>query len=228
MWRELIIGLNLAPADEVLLAGEDIDGIELPRGKGQRWSNGKLAVVTRGDLPSETATIDDTGLEGDRFDLVVLRDAAESHARLPGVLKEAYRNLKPGGGLLMTEFDAASLLEAPPQRYPQRLLSSVFPEVGDYLTARHPGSLDIAMELVRAGFKDADSYNLDFPLGHFRDYETHADFVAVDGWRGLGIIQPPQRESFLAELPSMMKSVAPAGVFDDVEPMTVARGYKPV
>ena len=92
----------------------------------------------------------------------------------------------------------------------------------------HPPSEAIAMELVRAGFKDADSYSLDFPIGHFRDYEAHTDFVAVEGWRGMDLLSMEERDEFLKLLPQLMRSAAPAGEFVDQEPVTVARGYKPI
>lgn len=228
MWSELIVGLDLATSGEILMAGPGVAGIDFPTGAGSRWSNGELVVVTRGESPPEDASIRATGVEDNRFDLVVLWDAFGSLGAVPSVLSEVYRVLKPGAGVLISEFNVVALLEAPPQRYPQRLLSDIHPPIGEHLRAVHPPSEAIAMELVRTGFKDADSYGLDFPLGHFRDYEAHADFVAVDGWRGMELLTPEERESFLELLPELMKSAAPAGEFDDLEPVTVARGYKPI
>lgn len=228
MWSELIVSLELATSGEILMAGPDLAGIDLPAGAGKRWSNGELVMVTRFEAPGEDASITATGLEDDRCDLVLLRDAFGSLRAVPGVLTEVYRILKPGAGVLISEFNAVALFEGPPQRYPQRLLSDLYPPIGKHLLTVHPPSEAIAMELVRTGFKDADSYSLDMPIGHFRDYESHADFVAVEGWRGMELLGSEERESFLELLPSLMKSAAPAGEFDDLEPVTVARGYKPI
>jgi SAM-dependent methyltransferase len=228
MWSELILGLDLAPGGEILMAGKGVAEIELPQGAGQRWSNGDLAVITRGDPPAETATILASGLEANSMDLVILRDAGGSHRRLPKVLREAYRVLKPGGGLLMTELNAEALLDSTPQHYLQRLLSQAHPQVGEYLLDTHPAALDFAIEVVRAGFKDADSYSLDFPLGHFDDYQAHTDFVAVDGWRGLDRLSADDRDLFLLDLPDLVSRVVPGDSFFDLEPITVARGFKPV
>ena len=129
---------------------------------------------------------------------------------------------------MLTEFDAATLLEARPQKYPQLLLSSLYPRVGGYLRRRYPRQMDIGMTLVKAGFKDADAYTLDFPLGHFTDYQAYADSVAVEGWRGMDQLTAEELDYLLEQLPELMKSVAPAGEFDDVEPVTVARAYKPL
>lgn len=228
MWTQLITSLELASGGEILMAGPDVESIDLPRGAGKRFWVGEMTVVTQGGPPPEDATITATGVEDDCFDLVILRDAFGSLRAVPGVLNEVYRILKPGAGVLISEFNPVALFEAPPQRYPQRLLSDLHPRIGEYLLRIHPPSEAIAMELVRAGFKDADSYGLDFPIGHFRDYEAHTDFVAVEGWRGMELLSSEERESFLALLPALMKSAAPAGEFDDLEPMTVARGYKPL
>jgi SAM-dependent methyltransferase len=228
MWRELIVGLDLPPAGEILLAGDGVSDVDLPVGSGKRFDTGRLVLVTRGEAPPEGATVTDTGLEDDSLDLVVFRDAGGSAIRLVRGLREAYRILKPGGGLMLTEFDAETLLDSRPQRYPQLLLSTMYPRVGVYLRHRHPRQMDIGMALVKAGFKDADMYQLDFPLGHFSDYQTYADSVAVEGWRGMDELTPAERQALLDQLPDLMKAVAPAGEFDDVEPVTVARAYKPI
>ncbi|NNC91602.1 MAG: methyltransferase domain-containing protein [Acidimicrobiia bacterium] len=227
MWSDLIVNLDLPPSGEILLAGDDVARIELPVGAGQRFDLGNLVLVTRGEAPPEGGTATETGLDADRLDLVILRDAAGSIDNLRRVLAEAYRVLKPGGGLMLTEFDAATLLDARPQQYPQLLLSNMYPQVGDYLRLRHPRAMDIGMSLVKAGFKDGDSYSLDFPLGHFTDHQTYADSVAVEGWRGMDQLSAEELDHLLEQLPELMKSVAPAGEFDDVEPITVARAYKP-
>ncbi len=226
MWSELILGLDLAPAGEILMAGIGVSEIQLPEGSGQRWTNGELVAITRGDPPPEAATALGTGLDDGSMDLVILRDAAGSHRRLPKVLHEAHRVLKPGGGLLITELNAEALLESTPQHYLQRLLSQAHPDVGQHLLETHPAALDLAIELVRAGFKDADSYSLDFPLGQFHDAQAHTDFVAVDGWRGLEKLSTDDRDLFLLDLPDLVGQVVPGSDFFDLEPVTVARGFK--
>jgi SAM-dependent methyltransferase len=227
MWSELIVNLDLPPAGEILLAGDGAADIELPIGAGKRFDTGGLILVTRGEAPADAATPTKTGLKDDSLDLVILRDAAGSITNLLDVLTEAYRVLKPGGGLMLTEFDAATLLDSRPQRYPQLILSSMFPAVADYLLRRHPRQMDIGRSMVRVGFKDGDAYSLDFPLGHYSDYETYVDSVAVEGWRGMDQLTAEQLDELLDALPRLMKSIAPAGEFDDVEPITVARAYKP-
>ncbi len=227
MWTELIVNLDLPPNGEILLAGDGAADIQLPVGAGQRFDTGSVVLVTRGAAPAGDATAAATGLDDDSLDLVVLRDAAGSVTHLTDLLTEAYRILKPGGGILLTEFDAGTLLDSRPQRYPQLILSNLHPEVGEYLVRRHPRQMDIAMALVRAGFRDGDAYPLDFPIGHFRDYETYVDSVAVEGWRGMDQISAEDLDALLEQLPGLMKSVAPAGEFFDVEPITVARAYKP-
>jgi SAM-dependent methyltransferase len=227
MWSDLVVSLDLPPSGEILLAGDDVASIELPVGAGQRFDTGNLVLVTRGEAPPADGTASVTGLEADRLDLVILRDASGSLQHLRAVLLEAFRILKPGGGLMLTEFDAATLLDSRPQRYPQLLLSNLYPRVGDYLRLRHPRQMDIGMSLVKTGFKDGDSYSLDFPLGHFTDYQTYADSVAVEGWRGMDQLNAEELDYLLEQLPELMKPVAPAGEFDDVEPVTVARAYKP-
>ncbi len=227
MWSDLIVNLDLPPAGEILLAGDNVAGIELPIGAGQRFVGADLVLITRGEAPGPDATPTDTGLAGESIDLVILRDAAGSITNLVRVLTEAYRVLKPGGGVMLTEFDAATLLDARPQQYPQLILSNMFPAVAEYLLRRHPRQMDIGRSLVRAGFKDGDSYSLDFPLGHYRDYETYADSVAVEGWRGMDQLTAEELDLLLDRLPELMKAIAPAGEFDDIEPVTVARAYKP-
>lgn len=227
MWNDLIVNLDLPPTGEILLAGDGIADIELPVGAGQRFDTGSMVLVTRGEAPPEGAMPTATGLPEDTLDLVVLRDAAGSLRNLNTLLRETYRILKPGAGILLTEFDAATLLDSRPQKYPQLLLSRMYPHVADYLRARHPRQMDIAMALVRAGFKDGDAYTLDFPIGYFRDFDAYADSVAVEGWRGMDQISAEELDTLLEQLPSLMKSVAPAGEFFDVEPITVARAYKP-
>ena len=227
MWRELIVGLNLPPAGEILLAGEDVANIELPVGAGTRVEAGQLVLVTRSrTLPADAAPTA-TGLDADSLDLVILRDAAGSVPNLRRVLAESYRILKPGAGVMVIEFDAATLLDSRPQQYPQLLLSNMYPSVGEYLLHRHPRQMDIGMALVKAGFKDGDSYSLDLPLGHFHDHQTYVDSVAVEGWRGMEQLSAEQLDNLLDQLPGLMKAVAPAGEFDDLEPTTVARAYKP-
>ena len=228
MWSELIVSLDLPPTGEILLAGDGAADIELPIGAGQRFDTGALVLVTRGAAPPDDATPTQTGLEPDSLDLMVMRDAAGSLTHLTAVLAEAYRVLKPGAGILITEFDAVTLLDSHPQKYPQLLLSNLHPQVADYLRARHPRQIDIGMALVRAGFKDGDAYTLDFPIGYFRDYEAYADSVAVEGWRGMDQISAEDLDALLEQLPDLMRSVAPSGEFFDVEPITVARAYKPI
>jgi SAM-dependent methyltransferase len=228
MWTDLIVSLDLPPSGEILLAGDDIANIGLPVGAGERFETGNLVLVTRGEAPPADGTAAATGLKPGCLDLVILRDASGSVENLRAILTEAFRVLKPGGGLLLTEFDASTLLDARPQKYPQLLLSNLYPRVGDYLRRRHPRQIDIGMSLVKTGFKDGDAYSLDFPLGHFTDYHTYADSVAVEGWRGMDQLTAEELDLLLDQLPELMKSVAPAGEFDDVEPITVARAYKPL
>ncbi len=223
----MIVSLDLPPAGEILLAGDAISDVDLPVGSGRRFDTGSMVLITRGEAPPEGSTITDTGLEDGRLDLVILRDAAGSVTRLVRILNEAYRILKPGGGIMLTEFDAETLLDSRPQKYPQLLLATMYPRIGAQLRHRHPRQMDIGMGLVRAGFKDADAYQIDFPIGHFTDYQTYADFVAVEGWRGMEDLTPDERQTLLDRLPELMRAVAPAGEFDDVEPVTVARAYKP-
>ncbi|NNL96611.1 MAG: methyltransferase domain-containing protein [Acidimicrobiia bacterium] len=227
MWSELIVNLDLPRGGEILLAGDELADIQLPIGSGQRFDAGGLVLVTKGAAPPPGATATDTGLNAESIDLIILRDAARSLTNLVRISTEAYRVLKPGGSVLITEFDAATLLDARPQLYPQLILSNMFPRVGDFLMNRHPRSMDIGRSLVRAGFKDIDSYSIDFPLGHYRDYQTYADSVAVEGWRGTDQLTAEELDTLLDELPGLMKSVAPAGEFDDLEPITVATAYKP-
>ena len=227
MWSELIVNLDLPQSGEILLAGDELADIELPVGSGRRFEQAGLVLVTKGDGPPPQATPTDTGLDAHSIDLVILRDAAGSLTNLVRVVTEVYRVLKSGAPVLITEFDAATLLDARPQRYPQLILSSMFPRVGDFLLQRHPRQMDIGRSLVRAGFRDIDSYSLDFPLGHYRDYETYADSVAVEGWRGMDQLTAEELDELLDRLPTLMKSVAPAGEFDDLEPITVATAYKP-
>lgn len=227
MWSDLIVDLELPPAGEILLAGDGAADVDLPIGSGKRLTVGDLVLVTRGATLSDWASVTATGLDDDSLDLVMFRDAFGSLNRLAPVLREAYRILKPGGGVMITELDAETLLESQPQKYPQVLLSRMYPHVGEYLLRRHPRPMDIAIGLVKTGFKDGDEYRLDVPLGHFRDYQTYVDSVAVEGWRGMDQITPEQRTALLEQLAELMETVAPAGEFDDLEPITVARAYKP-
>lgn len=227
MWTDLIVDLDLPETGEILLAGENIDGVDLPAFGSKRFEIGEIVLVTRGAAPPSDASADSTGLADNQLDLVLLRDAFGSVTRLTRVLGEAYRILKPGGGVMVTEFDAGALLESPPQHYPQRILSELYPSVATYLRDRHPRPMDIAMALVSTGFRDGDAYSLDFPLGHFRDFQDYADSVAKTGWRGIDQISAEERQALLDGLPSLMRSVAPAGDFFDVEPISVTRAYKP-
>lgn len=227
MWSELIHGLDLPESGEILLAGDDVGSVKLPAFGSKRFEVGDLVLVTRGDAPPADASAESTGLSDNQLDLVLLRDAFGSVRRLSRVLREAYRILKPGGGVMITEFDAETLLEARPQQYPQRLLSELHPEVGEYLQRHHPRAMDVAMSLVSTGFRDGEAYTLDFPLGHFTDYQTYSDWVATNGWRGMDQIAEADRQALLDGLPKLMRSIAPAGEFFDVEPVGITRAYKP-
>ena len=227
MWSELILGLDLPETGEILLAGDQVGSVKLPAFGSKRFEVGDVVLVTRGEAPPADASAESTGLADNQLDMVLLRDAFGSVTRLSRVLREAYRILKPGGGVMITEFDAETLLQSRPQQYPQRLLSELHPAVGRYLQSRHPRPMDIAMSLVSSGFKEGDAYTLDFPLGHFTDYQTYADSVAANGWRGMDQIEEADRRALLNDLPALMRSIAPAGEFFDVEPVGVARAYKP-
>jgi SAM-dependent methyltransferase len=227
MWKDLIATLDLAASGDVLMAGPHASDLAIePRGRA-RWSNQDLVAYVDGTPPADDATARSTGLALESVGLVVLADAFGSVRELGPVLREAYRILEPGGNLLVTEFNAEALLSSAPQRYPQRILADLHPEVAEHLTEVHPPTLDIAIELVRAGFKDADAYSLDFPLGHFTDYRDHAAFVAAGGWRGVKLLTEEERVQLQATLPRLLKSVRPVPDFDDTEPVTVATGMKP-
>jgi len=227
MWSDLIVDLDLPQTGEILLAGDNVDSVKLPAFGSKLFESGNLVLVTKGEALSPDARADSTGLADNQLDLVLLRDAFGSIMSLGPVMREAFRILKPGGGVMITEFDADTMLDSRPQQYPQKLLSDLHPQVAGYLRQRHPRPMDIAMALVSAGFKDGDAYILDFPLGHFTDYQIYADSVAAGAWRGLDQVSGEDRQAVLDQLPSLMRSVAPTGDFFDAEPISVARACKP-
>lgn len=228
MWTQLIGSLDLDIKGDVVVAGRNASAIELPAVRGERTSSGSLTLYSSDDMADPAASASDTMLRGNSAGLVLLNDAFGSVADLKAVLHEAYRILVPGGQLLITEFNVTELLESAPQRFPQRILTRMFPHVATYLLDRHPTTIDIAIELVRTGFKDADAYMLDKPIGRFHDYAEHADFVLSGGWRGVEALTDEERADLVTRLPAAMKSARPSPNFDDLEPITVADGHKPI
>lgn len=227
MWTQLLQGLDVDLDGDVVVVGRHSNTIEVPGVKGQRSVGGDMALYSVYDTADEDATATTTRARSDSAGLVLLNDAFQRVADLKRVLQEAYRILIPGGQLLITEFNVEELLVAAPQRFPQRILSRMFPRVGRYLEERHATTMDIAIELVRTGFKDADAYMLDKPIGRFADYAEHADFVLSGGWRGVEILTDEERVGLVTALPAAMKAARPSPNFEDLEPITVAHGHKP-
>ena len=108
MWSDLIVGLDLPPAGEILLAGDDISDVDLPMGSGHRYDTGSMVLITRGEAPPESAGLPDTGLESDSLDLVILRDAAGSVTRLVASLLTARVRRSLQAALLEDKHDIES------------------------------------------------------------------------------------------------------------------------
>ena len=159
--------------------------------------------------------------------LVVLRHAVPNQASLVGVLREAYRVLAPGAGILVTDLSLKLLMSGTTTRYPSRLKYRLFPDLLELEVRRHVDSARMDVEVVRAGFKDVDAYDVDEELEEFADPEAYLRFVREGGWRSTDLMTEGQLDLLLEELRELLPGLADGGPIIEREPWHVTRGFTP-
>ncbi|MGH9168006.1 MAG: hypothetical protein ACRD02_09295 [Acidimicrobiia bacterium] len=160
--------------------------------------------------------------------LVVLRHAVPNQASLVGALREAYRVLAPGAGILVTDLSLKLLMSGTTTRYPSRVQYRLFPDLLELEARRHVDSARIDVEVVRAGFKDVDAYDVDEELEEFADPEAYLRFVREGGWRSIDLMTDGQLDHLLDELGRLLPGLADGGLILEREPWHVTRGFKPI
>lgn len=187
-----------------------------------------LAVLSEGPPPdSDGNEASAFGLAPDSMDLVVLRNAWRSLPEMTAVIWNAYRISKPGGGLLACEFDVDRTLTALATQYPSQVLYAAHPELVEHFRSLAVGTVDISVEMGRAGYSDVRQGEVDETRGVFDEADALFDFVSVHGWRGMERLEPREAAEVLDRLADLLPRLAPAGESADREPWICVRGTKP-
>ncbi|MDP8958785.1 MAG: class I SAM-dependent methyltransferase [Actinomycetota bacterium] len=232
-WVGILRDLGLKWGEATLVMGE---GAELLAESYQRAGSPPVAhqrpgylVLARerqGDRLDQVGPLA-TGLANDSLDLVVMRHAVPKQAMLARALREAYRVLKPGGGVLVSDVDVNAMIDSTTHRYPSRLQYTVVPDVLPLEMARHVASADLSVEVVRASFKDVDAYDVDQEFGEFDDPDAYWEFVRERGWRSFDLMTEAQVEMVLSTLRRLLPRLASTRGLVEREPWHVTRGFKP-
>jgi SAM-dependent methyltransferase len=229
-WVSILRELGLEWGETTLVIGEDADLLAeayeaagappvVHRGEGFAVLSDKEQIVD-GARPS------DMGRPDGSVGLVVLRHAVPNQASLVGALREAYRVLAPGAGILVTDLSLKLLMSGTTTRYLSRLQYLLFPDLLEREARRHMNPAGMDVEVVRAGFRDVDAYDVDEEVEEFAGPEAYVRFVREGGWRSTDLMTDGQLDLLLEELRRRLPELA-GGLIIEREPWHVTRGFKP-
>ncbi len=230
-WTDLVLdsGLSVTGTNLVLGPGALVlaGGMAAEDAPPATFESAEYVLMTPGELAPHVGqpTALQTGLPDDSVDLVVMRSAYHDITSMEKTFGEVARVLRRSGGVFIADYSPRALAGSTPQNHPSRLLTLMFPHVEAQLKMRHPGSVDIAIAAVRAGFRDIDGWDVEDFVTHFEDYDDHVAWVAQGGWRGMEYLTDEQRDELLAVVRAEMPRIAPNNLIRESEPWTVARGY---
>jgi SAM-dependent methyltransferase len=231
-WTSVLADVGLDWGSNAVIVGDqalDVAGSYLRAGAPPLvFESPDFAVLSKGPAPDFAGNEPSAfGLAPDSMDLVVLRNAWRSLPEMTDVIWNAHRITKPGGGLLACEFDVDRALTAPATRYPSQVLYAAHPELVEHFRSLAAGTVDISVEMGRAGYADVRKGDVDETRGRFDEADALFYFVAVHGWRGMERLEPRDATEVLDRLADLLPRLAPSGVSADREPWIWVRGTKP-
>lgn len=186
-----------------------------------------LVYLSAGREPlSDGATVTATGLTDNSVALVTLRRSWTDGATLAAATDEAFRILRPGGHVIVSDYKADVLLGQSPHLYPLQLVYRQVPEAAERIRA---GQRLIAMPLrvMAARFGNVRTEQVDEVLGRFSSAEAYVAFLGSDGADRLVGMTRSQRDEALERLADVLPSVMRSAEIVHREPWALVGAVKP-
>ncbi len=188
-------------------------------------STDSFALLTRDPPAGDLAATSD--LAGDSAGLVVMRHAWDGVEGLLEAVAEARRLLAPGGTVVLAEWDLDRILRSPARLYPDGFFYAALPEVVPRLRAMLAAPTDLAVELIRAGFKDVEGVDVDETVVEVPDRLSYLEFAKQRSFRGSGLATPDRLAAAWTAFVDFVPRIAPIGPVTHREPWRVVRGRVP-
>jgi hypothetical protein len=231
-WTGVLRDLRVAWATELLILGDRADLVAAAYQRAgappSAYAREKLAYLT--DV-SPAPSLDDavpgaTGLPAGSVGLVVLRQPWSGLGDCGAVIDEAFRILRPGGGVVAAVLDWGRLIDASSRQYPSRLLYRLRPDVAASLRRGAVTPADLGM-LVTRRFRNAVAADVDESLATYPDLTTYRAGLRRHGWRGLELLEDAAAAAILETAVAGLAEITGNDPVVEREPWRVLYARKP-
>jgi hypothetical protein len=227
-WADALADLRVEVRGTVVVAGPDAEGVaEVLQQTGAPW------VLAQGDgfalLGPEKSTVTAGSLDevpDGAADLVVLVRAWTGRSDLVRTLDRAARTVAAGGAVVTAEVDFNRLRSARGDRYPAAFFYGRHREIAAAIAPHFVATLDLTIEVNRAGFRSTAVVGFDRPVGRYLDRDLFLA-EAPSRWRGFERLTDEEAEAERSALATAIGRLGPGDVIVDREPWTLVAGRKP-